>query len=151
VQVFDRDGNFVSQFGKSGTGNGEFNEPVGLAIDDSGNIYVADTWNQRIQVFDPSFKFLRTWSVAAWQGMDPADLQSVDHKPFLAISGNLLLVSSPKTHEVLAYSLDGKPVDLPEVTFGAEALPTGLATLNNRLYVTDANDGAVLEFALPGG
>ncbi|MCL5999829.1 MAG: TIGR03663 family protein [Chloroflexi bacterium] len=151
IQIFDRDGNFVSQFGKSGTAEGEFNEPVGLAIDATGNIYVADTWNQRIQVFDPNFNFVRAWTVAPWQSMDPSELQSVDHKPFLAITGNLVVVSSPMTHQVLGYTLDGNPVDLPDITFGADSLPTGLTVSNGRLYVTDANSGAIHEFALPGG
>jgi uncharacterized protein (TIGR03663 family) len=150
VQVFDRDGNFITQFGSSGSGNGQFNEPVGLAIDSAGNIYVADTWNQRIQVFDPSFKFVRAWAVQAWQQMDPSDLQSVDHKPFLAVSGSTLLVSSPKTHQVLGYTFDGKPVELPGVTFNADALPTGLAVRNGTLYVTNAAGGPVMEFALTG-
>ena len=82
VQVFDGEGNFIAQFGKSGSGEGEFNEPVGISFDQAGNIYVADTWNQRIQVFDSSFKFVRAWTVTPWQQMDQNDLQSVDHKPF---------------------------------------------------------------------
>jgi uncharacterized protein (TIGR03663 family) len=149
IQVFDRDGNFVAQFGKSGSGDGEFNEPVGVAIDPAGNIYVADTWNQRIQVFDARYKFLRAWTVDTWKSMDPNDLQSVDHKPFLVVENNRLLVSSPKTHQVLAYTLDGKPASVPNVSFNAEALPTGLTVMNKRLYVTDANSGAVQEFDLP--
>jgi uncharacterized protein (TIGR03663 family) len=151
VQVFDREGNYISQFGKSGTGNGEFNEPVGIAVDQAGNIYVADTWNQRIQVFDPSFKFLRMWTVVAWQQMDQNDLQSVDHKPFLAVSGNTLYVSSPKTQQVFAFTLDGKPVSLPGVSFSSDSLPTGLAIYNNTLYVTNASGGPVLQFSLPPG
>jgi uncharacterized protein (TIGR03663 family) len=149
VQVFDREGNFIAQFGKAGSGNGEFNEPVGIAIDQSGNIYVADTWNERIQVFDPNFKFLRAWSVTAWQQMDKNDLQSVDHKPFLAINGNTLYVSSPKTQQVLAYTLEGAAVDLPSVSFSADSLPTGLAIYNNTLYVTNAAGGPILQFAIP--
>jgi uncharacterized protein (TIGR03663 family) len=150
IQVFDSDGNYLDQFGSPGSGNGQFSEPVGIAIDASGNIYVADTWNQRIQVFDSRFKFLRTWTVEAWKNMDQNELQSVDHKPFLALSGNTLLVSSPKTHQVLGYTLDGNPVELPGVTFAADVLPTGLVVQNSTLMVTNANNGPVVEFQLPG-
>ena len=32
-------------------GPGQFDEPVGISVDSNGLVYVADTWNQRIQVF----------------------------------------------------------------------------------------------------
>jgi len=150
IQIFDRDGNFLSQFGQTGINNGEFNEPVGLAVDASGNVYVADTWNQRIQVFDADNKFIRTWTVTAWQSMDQNELQSVDHKPFLAINDSTLYISSPMTHQVLAYSLEGKPVELPNVSLPTDSLPTGLSVRDNRLFVTNAENGTVNEFTLPG-
>jgi DNA-binding beta-propeller fold protein YncE len=40
------------KFGKSGTGNGEFNTPLELAIDSSDNIFVVDQGNNRVQVFN---------------------------------------------------------------------------------------------------
>ena len=42
-------------------GDGQFNEPWGVAVDESGDIYVADTWNGRIQVFNAGGDFLRKW------------------------------------------------------------------------------------------
>ena len=41
------------QVGKPGSGNGQFNYPNGVATDSSGNVYVADTGNNRIQKFTP--------------------------------------------------------------------------------------------------
>ncbi len=46
--------------GKRGTGPGEFNYPTNIAVDGDGNVYVVDTGNFRIQVFDPEGAFLRT-------------------------------------------------------------------------------------------
>ena len=37
--------------GRPGSGNGEFDEPFGVAIDGSGRVFVADTGNDRIQIF----------------------------------------------------------------------------------------------------
>ena len=55
-------GTFLLTWGvRSGTGNGQFNIPEGVATDESGNVYVADTGNQRIQKFDADGNFLTTW------------------------------------------------------------------------------------------
>ena len=50
LQIFDKNGKFVHQFGTRGKGDGEIWYPAGLAVDESGNIYVADHGNHRIQV-----------------------------------------------------------------------------------------------------
>ncbi len=52
---------FVLQWGSLGTGNGQFGFPVGIAVDGSGNVYVVDTNNNRIQKFDGTGAFLTTW------------------------------------------------------------------------------------------
>jgi tripartite motif-containing protein 71 len=49
------------QAGTSGSGNGQFNNPTGIATDSSGDVYVADTGNDRVQKFDPSGAFLTKW------------------------------------------------------------------------------------------
>lgn len=51
VQIFDEKGQFLLAFGGSGTGDGEFWLPAGLAIHDD-RIYVSDSSNRRVQVFD---------------------------------------------------------------------------------------------------
>src|SRR5262249_30535480 len=48
-------------FGETGNGAGNFGEPRGLAADPAGNLYVADTKNHRIQVFDPAARPLRAF------------------------------------------------------------------------------------------
>ncbi|HIQ04412.1 MAG TPA: hypothetical protein EYH31_01805, partial [Anaerolineae bacterium] len=40
---------------------GQFNEPRGIAIGSDGRIYVADTFNNRIQQFTTDGVFIRTW------------------------------------------------------------------------------------------
>jgi DNA-binding beta-propeller fold protein YncE len=54
VQVFTSAGVFLTAFGSNGSGNGQFREPYGVAVNKSnGNVYVADTSNFRIQEFAP--------------------------------------------------------------------------------------------------
>ena len=52
VQVFDKDGKFINKFGSKGSNDGQFSRPEDLAIDPQGKVFVADTGNSRIQVFD---------------------------------------------------------------------------------------------------
>ena len=51
VSVFERDGTFVTSFGREGKDAGEFNTPQGIAVDDDGFVYVCDMLNHRVQVF----------------------------------------------------------------------------------------------------
>ncbi|MDI6703948.1 MAG: tetratricopeptide repeat protein [bacterium] len=48
----------VLTFGSFGTEEGEFRCPQGIAVDKSGNIFVADTMNNRIQKFDKNGVFI---------------------------------------------------------------------------------------------
>jgi len=52
---------FVLQWGSSGSGNGEFNSPSGVATDAAGNVYVADSGNNRIQKFSSTGTYLTQW------------------------------------------------------------------------------------------
>jgi tripartite motif-containing protein 71 len=53
IQEFDPQGKLLLEFGQPGRGDGEFQDPEGLAIDRQGNLYVADKGNHRIQKFSP--------------------------------------------------------------------------------------------------
>jgi DNA-binding beta-propeller fold protein YncE len=52
VEEFDRNGQYLTQWGNSGSGNGQFESPIGIAVDGTGNyICVADSGNNRIEIF----------------------------------------------------------------------------------------------------
>jgi len=59
VAKYDKNGDWVKQWGDRGNKPGEFSTPHSIAADAKGNIYVADRGNRRIQVFDPDGAFLR--------------------------------------------------------------------------------------------
>src|SRR6266481_5580248 len=62
VVKFSKDGKYLLDWGKRGTGPGEFNTPHSVAVDSRGTVYVSDRENNRIQIFDPNGKFLRQWT-----------------------------------------------------------------------------------------
>ena len=45
---------YQRQWGTEGSGDGQFKTSFGVAVDGRGNVYVADTYNNRIQVFASS-------------------------------------------------------------------------------------------------
>ncbi|HET7904223.1 MAG TPA: hypothetical protein VFM17_06670 [Candidatus Eisenbacteria bacterium] len=54
---------FVAMWGSHGSGPGEFWYPINLDVSPSGEVYVADLGNRRIQKFDSSGNFIRQWAV----------------------------------------------------------------------------------------
>ena len=51
LSIFDEEGTFLHCFGKKGSGEGEFKGPHGITTDTFGNLYVCDSYNNRIVVF----------------------------------------------------------------------------------------------------
>jgi DNA-binding beta-propeller fold protein YncE len=57
-------------------GDGQFNEPWGVAVGAEGHIFVSDTWNHRVERFDASGRFTGKWGRFGNQpvaGGDPVD------------------------------------------------------------------------------
>jgi hypothetical protein len=61
VLAFDQQGKSLADWGKPGGGQGEFNQPGGIAIGPDDFVYVVDQANHRIQRFTPEGKFLAGW------------------------------------------------------------------------------------------
>jgi DNA-binding beta-propeller fold protein YncE len=161
IQVFDAEGTFLGQFGGGGVVEGRFDEPVGLDIVPAeqgapgGTLFVADTWNRRVQAFEvsfadelsggiaqPSFVFLREWPVEGWAS------QSVVNKPYLAVDGEgFVYVTDPENWRVVVFDDQGSF----RATFGmygtdaqSFALPVGIATgPDDRAYVVDSDNHRV--------
>jgi len=65
IQKFNSTGTFLTKWGSTwespGSGDGQFSRPSGVAVDSTGNVYVADLYNQRIQKFSTNGTFLAKW------------------------------------------------------------------------------------------
>ncbi len=114
IQKFDKDGNFLFQWGGHGEKPGEFIRPQNLAIDSQDRIWVADACNHRIQVFDAtgdSAKLLRCWGKQG-EGVGemryPYDL-ALEETPGGEVN---VYVCEFGNHRIQKFSGDGKPLDM---------------------------------------
>jgi sugar lactone lactonase YvrE len=70
VLVYDADSlKLLRKLGTAGqkhtlTTPGDFSKPAGVAVDSEGNLYVADTWNNRIEIFDADGQFVSAFGKA---------------------------------------------------------------------------------------
>jgi DNA-binding beta-propeller fold protein YncE len=90
IQVFRNDGTFLARIGTFGTGDGQFDSPVGIALDPAGNIFVADFRSDQVQVLASDGTFLTKFGTA---GSGDGQLQQ---PTFLALdpSGNVFVTDS---------------------------------------------------------
>lgn len=58
---YTKDGKFIRDYGKLGTGPGEFMGAHSLAFDSQGRLFVADRSNNRVQIFDRNMSFVDDW------------------------------------------------------------------------------------------
>ncbi|MGE5264081.1 MAG: hypothetical protein ACM3S0_11935, partial [Acidobacteriota bacterium] len=89
-----------------------FNQPWGIAVDKAGNVYVADTWNHRIQKFDSNGKFLTMWGTngdtrGVAQGMP---LQFYGPRAIVIDAQGNLYVTDTGNKRVVKFTPNGDPL-----------------------------------------
>jgi YYY domain-containing protein len=180
IQKFDRDGKFVTMFGSKGNSDGQFlpfsdeaegTGPGGIAVDAAGNLYVADTWNHRVQKFDRDGKFLAQWGsfINMADASATADLDA--NRKFFGPRGVAIgpdgdvYVTDTGNKRVLIFGPDGSykrqissgmsptrfAPDYPFNQPGELNEPIGIAVDNaGTVYVADTNNGRIQKFDATG-
>jgi DNA-binding beta-propeller fold protein YncE len=93
------DGKFLASWGETGSTEGKFEQPGGIAVGSDGRVYVADTGNNRIQVFNAKGEFLLA------QGYAASDKEPLDHPTAVAFNphnGELYVLDAGK-HRIVRY------------------------------------------------
>jgi sugar lactone lactonase YvrE len=143
VQQFSPRGKaLLNTFGHMGDGPGEFNRPEGLCVDQQDRLYVADSCNHRIQIFDSRGKFLRTYGRAG-RGVGelsyPYDIVvDAEGRQYVCEFGN---------SRIQIFDAEDHPIEIvggPGAEPGRFANPWGVA-LDSRgnLYVADSQNHRV--------
>ncbi len=142
VVKFDKDGIYEYQWGKKGTGDGEFDLVHDVALDGKGRVYVADRLNERVQVFDLKGKFLTKWT-----GMG---------SPWgLAFSAkeNSLYMCDGKNNRIIRLNLEGQVTGTLSgfgKVQGRLDFPHHMAVdSEGSLYVAEIKNWRVQKFAIP--
>ncbi len=136
--------------GQTSPAPGSFNEPWGIATDNEGNVFVADTWNHRIQKFDSKGNFLLQWGLPgeAKDGLDrfwgPRGIAvSTDGKVFVADTGN---------KRVIVFTPNGNPLyEFENADLAKLDEPVGIAiSPDGRVFIADTWNFRIAVFSKDG-
>src|SRR3989338_6901606 len=139
-----------SVVGKLGTGLGEFTYPQGIAFDPKGNLWVADTYNHRLQMKD---KDTGVWSMVGRKGGKKGEFKNPRNIAFDS-EGNLwvadtnnhrLQMKDKNTGEWIAVGMEGIEQGEFDSPHGIAFDPKGNLWVadgnNHRLQMRDKNTG----------
>ncbi len=140
---------YTSIFGSLGSGNGQLRDPTGVAVDSKGNVWVADTENNRVEEFSPSGEYL---SQVGSEGTGDGQFRG---PAGLAIGPNdNLWVADSENNRVEEFSAEGKYI----THFGSSGggigqftEPSGVAVApNGDIWIADSRKYRVEEFSPKG-
>jgi DNA-binding beta-propeller fold protein YncE len=147
----------LDSLGSFGTTLGQLQAPKGVAVDAAGNIYVADSYNHRIQMFDPNGNPIRQWGS---QGSAPGQF----NEPWgvgVAPDGNIY-VADTWNHRIQVFDPEGNFLTMwggpdvgqvSQITEGGSQLygPRDIAfDSQGRLYVSDTGNKRIIQYDLQG-
>ncbi len=164
IQKYEPDGTYALAWGAEGDGEGQFGDagpqlgPTGIAASDE-YVWVADTWNHRIQQFRPDGTFVRAWGSFVDTGGD-AGRNAASPQGFYGPRGvalgsdGLLYITDTGNKRVVVYQQTGRYVRQWGVGgsgVGELDEPVGIAVgRNGHVYVADARNRRIQVFSQAG-
>lgn len=143
--VLSAEGELLHVLGRPGEGPGEFNHPTNLAVGSDGTIYVMDSLNFRVQIFNPDLTPASQFGVA---GSGPGSfskpkgiaVDSEDHIYVVDAMFDNIQVFDIHGNLLLAFARSGSG-------FGRLALPSGLFIDSlDRIFVADGGNSRIQVF-----
>lgn len=150
VVVFDLDTlKYIKTIGKRGKEEGEFNYPSHIAVGPTGNLYVSDTMNGRIQIFDTEGKFVRAFG----QFGDSPGMFARPKGVAVDSEGHIYVVDSA-FNNVQIFSEEGQ-ILLAFASYGTDrgqlVLPAGISIdKDDYIYVVDSWNRRIEKFEFLG-
>jgi DNA-binding beta-propeller fold protein YncE len=145
VSEFDAGGKFVRRWGGPGQGDGQFEEPVALAVDSTGALHVVDAQRNTIQVFSPEGRFRSAYG---------GDLALYRPRGLAAGEDGMLYLVDTGRNRVLRLSETGEPLDVIPRDFDAQPppvdQPTAAVFASGLVYVAEPTRGRLLRLSPDG-
>lgn len=142
VLIYDINGKKKLEFGQPGSGKGQFKYPNGITTDSKGYIYVTDSGNSRVQVFDKFGDFFRNFNGGknSEKGMfaSPRGVKAFSDDILFVVNGlsNQVWACNPKGQ--LYYQFGQKGDENQSFNF-----PNGIDISRERLYITDSGNHGI--------
>lgn len=159
IAHYAADGTFIGQFGSLGHGDGQLwreanRGPTGIAVGADGFVYVADTWNYRIQKFTPDGQFVAKWGtfVNLVTGTQAGDRTGLYGPRGIAIGPDgELYVTDTGNGRVVIYGPNGefrREFGKKGAAPGQLDEPVGIAVSadGSRVYVADSGNARIAVF-----
>ncbi len=146
----------LTSWGSNGTGDGQFASPRNLAVAPDGRIYVADSGNHRIQVFDKDGNFLFKWGSSGTgnsQFNEPWGI-TVNKDGFVFVTdtwNHRVQVFTAKGEFARQFGMFANAQSNPDVDTDKFWGPRGLATdAEGNVYVSDTGNKRIQKFSADG-
>ena len=137
IQVFDRDLCFIKSFGSRGKGEREFDAPMDVKFDTTGNIYVAELGNARVQVMNSAHEFKEFLTEKMFR---PSGLYIIDR--FIYVSDLGREEHGEHGHCIVVYNTACNFV----ISFGDLQSPYCISSADGFIYVCDLCNNKVLKY-----
>lgn len=98
---------YTYKFGSFGNLPGQFTEPNGVAINANGEIIIADTNNNRVQIFDKMGRFKHLFGEGSVASKDPGNLLYPNRVAVMGMTGDIVVTERAPTHQVQIYNQYG--------------------------------------------
>lgn len=146
LRKFSPTGELLAIFGGPGSGPGQFNGLWGVSTDSSGNVYVADTNNRRIQKLDRDGAFVAEWSQIG-------DTDFIKPTGVFVDSSDQVYVCDALAEVIAIFSTDGELLDrwhLPSI-YGQRSEPEDIVIdpSGKEIYIAEVYAHRVLHLQMP--
>ncbi|MBI2625975.1 MAG: SMP-30/gluconolactonase/LRE family protein [Candidatus Nealsonbacteria bacterium] len=147
VYKFTSNGTFITKWGPSGTGNGQFGLALYIAVDANSNVYVTDYSRKRIQKFTSDGTFITKWGSSS-----TADGQFYETDGIAVDSSGNVYVTDTSLNRIQKFTSDGTFITKWNLSSGGNyGGGRGVATdSSGNVYIADRNYNRVQKFTSDG-